>query len=246
MSQGSEFLRSNRLLVALATYNEIENLPSLVEQIRAALPTADILVVDDNSPDGTGRWCDEQIALGHALSCIHRPAKLGLGSATAAAFRWAIQEGYDWIGTLDADHGHDPREFPAMILAAADNSSIDVVIGSRYIPGGCVEGWPWHRKIASKSINTAARLWLRLPTRDNSGAFRLYRVAALQRISADSLKSSGYACLEEVLWRMRRAGCRFVEVPITFRQRQRGKSKLGLGEVLTTLRDLAMLRFRKF
>ncbi len=246
MSQRRDFLRENRLLVALATYNEIENLPELVDQIRDVLSSADILVVDDNSPDGTGRWCDAQIALGRPLLCIHRPAKLGLGSATAAAFRWAIQKDYDWVATLDADYGHDPREFTKMILAAAENGALDVVIGSRYVPGGRIEGWPWRRRIASKTINAAARFWLRLPTRDNSGAFRLYRVAALQRISAESLKSSGYAYLEEVLWRLRRAGCRIAEVPITFRQRKRGRSKLGLREILRTLRDLAMLRFRRF
>lgn len=244
MSRSEQATDNGRLLVALATYNEIGNLPHLIAVIRDALPAADILVVDDNSPDGTGRWCDEQRALGRPIVCLHRPKKLGLGSATAAAFGWAIQRGYTWLGTLDADFAHDPREFPAMIRVLAADPLLDVVIGSRYVPGGRIDGWPWRRRIASKFINIAARFWLGLSTHDNSGAFRLYRVAVLRGIAADRLTSNSYAYLEEVLLRLQRAGARVAEVPITFRQRQQGRSKLGMSEILGTIRDLVFLRFR--
>lgn len=245
MSQPNEFLNSVRLLIALATYNEIESLSGLVAQIRAALPAADILVVDDNSPDGTGAWCDTHAASDARLSCLHRASKLGLGSAAVAAFAWAIDRNYDWIGTLDADGSHDPASFLAMIDAVAADGALDVVIGSRYVSGGRIEGWPLHRRIASRTINACARNWLRLKTRDNSGAFRLYRVAALKKIRADALRTNSYAYLEEVLWQLRRSGAQFREIPITFRQRRSGYSKLNLNQSIRSLWDLLTVPLRK-
>ncbi len=245
MSQSNEFLGSVRLLVALATYNEVQSLPGLVTQIRAALPAADILVVDDNSPDGTGDWCDSNTASDARLSCLHRASKLGLGSAAVAAFAWAIERNYDWIGTLDADGSHDPASFLAMIDAVAADGALDVVIGSRYVSGGRIEGWPLHRRIASRVINAVARTWLRLKTRDNSGAFRLYRVALLKKIRADALRTNSYAYLEEVLWQLRRSGAQFREIPITFRQRRSGYSKLNLNQSIRSLWDLLTLPLRK-
>jgi dolichol-phosphate mannosyltransferase len=228
-----------RILVALATYNEIENLPALVDEILRTLPTADILVVDDNSPDGTGRWCDERAATEPRLACLHRPGKLGLGSATLAAAERAIQQDYDLFITLDADWSHDPCHLPALIQAT---EHADVAIGSRYIAGGAIEGWPLQRRIASRCVNRLSRLLLGLPVRDLSGAFRAYRTSKLRELDLASIQASGYAYLEELLWLLQRAGATFAEIPITFRERRAGSSKISLGEakaVLTTLLRLS-------
>ena len=157
----------SRTLVALATYNEIENLPGLIDEILRTLPSADIVVVDDNSPDGTGTWCDARAANEPRLSCLHRPGKQGLGSATLAAAQRAIDHGYDLFVTLDADWSHHPRHLPALI---DKTTSADVAIGSRYIPGGAIEGWPLHRRMASRGINRLSQLLLGLPVHDLSGA----------------------------------------------------------------------------
>jgi dolichol-phosphate mannosyltransferase len=159
------------LLVAIATYNEIENLPSLAAAIRERLPDADVLVVDDNSPDGTGRWCDEEAARSPWFTVIHRAGKLGLGSASWTAMQAAIERGYDWLITLDADWSHPPEALPRLVAAAAD---VDVVIGSRYCRGGEIHGWPLGRRIVSKAMNLATRVAIGVPVRDASTACRLY------------------------------------------------------------------------
>lgn len=232
-----------RIAIVLATYNEIANLPQVIDELGRALPSAQVVIVDDNSPDGTGRWCEEQIRLGRPLVCIHRATKEGLGCAAAAGFAWAIERQMDWIGTMDADRAHDPSAFQTMLAIAARDPQLAVVIGSRYVAGGQTIGWPLHRRLASRLVNAAARFWLRLPTCDNSSAFRLYRVAALKRIGAQNLKSKGYAYLEEVLWRLRRGGFRAAEVPITFRQREIGSSKLSAAHALGAARDILLLPF---
>jgi dolichol-phosphate mannosyltransferase len=158
-----------KLLVALATYNEIENLPTLVEAIRSRLSEANVLVVDDSSPDGTGLWCDEFAKTHHWLSVIHREGKLGLGSATWAAMQYAIARKYDIIVTLDADWSHPPEALPDLV-AATEN--VDVVIGSRYCPGGRIKGWPLRRRVISRVMNRVTRLALHLPVRDASGVSR--------------------------------------------------------------------------
>jgi dolichol-phosphate mannosyltransferase len=216
-----------RVLVSVATYNEIDNLPLLVEAIWQAVPTADILVIDDNSPDGTGAWCDQRAAADQRLKCLHRPGKLGLGTATLAAFAYAIQHGYDVLVNLDADFSHPPDRIPALLAALAD---ADVAIGSRYCPGGRTEGWPLRRKLMSRAVNTYARWLLGLAPRDTSGAFRGYRVAILARLDPAAVVSRGYSFQEEVLWRLARLGARIVEVPITFVERQRGQSKINRQE----------------
>lgn len=221
-----------RTLVALATYNEIENLPDLVDEIFRSLPDADILVVDDNSPDGTGTWCDARAAGECRLRCIHRPTKQGLGSATMVAFRHALENGYDVVATLDADWSHDPCYLPALIRAL---DSADVAIGSRYVPGGAIEGWPWYRRAASRWLNRLSRAVLRWPVRDASGAFRAYRVAKLQDVRLNHIQAAGYAYLEEILWLLHRAGATFVEVAITFHQRRRGTSKIDAHEAASKL-----------
>ncbi|MEN0110606.1 MAG: polyprenol monophosphomannose synthase [Planctomycetota bacterium] len=227
-----------RTLVAVATYNEIENLPSLVDAIEGALPDADVLVVDDNSPDGTGRWADERAAADPRVGVIHREGKLGLGSATFAAMRHAIDAGYDAIATLDADWSHPPGRLPAL-LGLLD--SADVAVGSRYVPGGRIVGWPWKRHVASRLVNATARWLLRLPTRDSSGAFRAYRVEVLRGVDLSGMRGTGYAYLEEILWRLKRREATFAETPITFTERRAGASKINRGEAVAAIRLLLRL-----
>lgn len=236
-------VRSPKTLVAIATYNEIENLPTLVEAIHQHAPHADVLVVDDNSPDGTGRWCDERAAEAPRLACLHRAGKLGLGSASYDAFRYAIERGYDVVATLDADWSHPPDRLPALLDAV---SEADVAIGSRYCPGGAIEGWPARRRVTSWLLNNVARRALRLPVKDCSGAFRAYRMEKLCEVDFDDVLTQGYAYLEELLWRLRRREATFTEVPITFRDRQAGASKINWREAATALRVIAVLGAREW
>lgn len=220
----------SRLLTIIATYNEKENLPGLVEQLQRLIPETQILVIDDNSPDGTGTWCRDRATADASFQCIHRSGKLGLGSATIEGFRFALEQGFDLIATMDADFSHDPKSLRKMVDAMQEeaNLAIGVAIGSRYIDGGAIEGWPFFRHLSSRLVNGFARLFLRLPTRDNSGAFRVYRRAALETIEIDRIQAQGYAYLEEILWRLHRQGVSMMEVPITFVDRTQGISKTSL------------------
>lgn len=227
-----------RTLVALATYNEIDALPRLVDEILGVLPDADLLIVDDNSPDGTGRWCDERAAVEPRLTCFHRPGKLGLGSATLEAVRYALAHEYDLFVTLDADGSHDPSHLPGLIAAT---ERADVAIGSRYCAGGATEGWPFYRRVLSRALNGLSRAALRLPVCDSSGSYRAYRISKLREVQLEEIEADGYAYLEEILWHLQRAGASFVEVPITFRQRRGGRSKMSLREALGKLTTLVRL-----
>jgi dolichol-phosphate mannosyltransferase len=220
-------MTSPRTLVVLATYNEIDNLPGLVDEIRRVLPATDLLVVDDNSPDGTGRWCDQRAATEPSLRCIHRAGKLGLGSATIEGLRYALDRDYDVVATMDADWSHNPTVLPGLVAATCH---ADVAIGSRYVRGGAIEGWSWHRRVSSRWFNRLNRALLRLPIEDTTGAFRAYRAAKLREIPLIEIRSSGYAYLEEILWHLARVNSVFAEVPITFRQRHAGRSKLNAAE----------------
>lgn len=230
--------RPQNLLVALATYNELDNLPSLVAAIRAQLPDADVLVVDDNSPDGAGQWCDAFARDNPWFTVIHRERKLGLGSATWAAMHAAIDGGYDFLITLDADWAHPPEALPDLVRAAAN---ADVVIGSRYCPGGAVAGPSWRRRLVSRTLNFATRTALGWPVRDASTAYRVYRVEVLRKVDFTRLTAAGYSYLEEILWRLYRLGARIVEVPITFTKRRAGASKNSLHEAAGKLRTLLRL-----
>lgn len=228
---------SPRTLVTVATYNEIENLPDLLAAVWQVAPQADVLVIDDNSPDGTGGWCDRTAAEEPRLHCVHRPGKLGLGTATIAAMQYAIEHGYDYVLNMDADFSHHPRYIPA-ILAAMDPASgegADVSIGSRYCPGGGLKDWPLQRRLMSWGVNTYARLLLGLAPRDTSGAFRCYRVALLAQLDFASIRSRGYSFQEEILWRLKRLGARMRETPIVFADRERGQSKINRQEALTAV-----------
>jgi dolichol-phosphate mannosyltransferase len=223
-------------LVVVATYNEIENLARLVEQILAVAPDVDVLVIDDNSPDGTGDWCDQHAQQEQRLRCLHRPGKLGLGTATLAGFREAIDQGYDLVLTMDADFSHDPKYLPAMrACIASTTQTVDVVIGSRYVPGGGIEGWPFHRRLMSRLVNTYARLLLGLPVKDCSGAFRCYRCDTLKQLDVDQIRSRGYSYLEEILWLLKRRRARFGEVPIVFVDRVLGQTKINWREAVTAV-----------
>ena len=230
-----------RTLIALATFNEVENLPTLVDAIFRAVPNADLLIVDDNSPDGSGHWCDERAKDEPRLRCLHRSGKLGLGSAMLCAVRFAIAHEYDIIATLDADWSHDPKHLPGLIRAL---DSADVAIGSRYCPGGAIEGWPWQRRLLSRGVNGLSRFLLRLPIRDTSGSFRACRVDKLRELDLDSIRAEGYAYLEEILWHLGRAGASFAEAPITFHQRRAGQSKINVREAGGKLATLLRLSLR--
>ncbi|ADV63056.1 Dolichyl-phosphate beta-D-mannosyltransferase [Isosphaera pallida ATCC 43644] len=236
-------VRAPRILISLATFNEAGNLRPLVEAIHQFLPEADVLVIDDNSPDGTGRIADELAAASPRVRVLHRPAKLGLGTAILAAMRDAIEHDYDYYINMDADFSHPPRFLPDLI---AGMDRYDVMIGSRYVPGGGVEGeFGLKRRFMSTGINMYARLFLGLRTRDNSGSYRCYRVSKLKRMNLDRVKSRGYSFMEEILFWCRHAGCRFGETPILFENRRSGVSKIHAGEAVKALWIIAELGIRR-
>ena len=226
-----------RTLVVIATYNEIENLPCLVETILDLAHELDVLVIDDNSPDGTGHWVREHAEREPRLHLIERAGKLGLGTATFTGLRYAIEQRYDYVVTMDADFSHHPRYIPGLVAGLSNQSdpAPDVVIGSRYVPGGSIQGWPFYRRWMSWAVNRYARLFLRLPVADCSGAFRCYRITALQSVDWDRMQSAGYSYLEELLWVLRQQGTTFTEIPIEFVDRQTGHSKINGREALAAL-----------
>lgn len=229
----------SKLLISLATYNEAGNLQPLVEAIRQYAPASSILVIDDNSPDGTGRIAEELSTTLPNLYVIHRPGKLGLGTATLAAMRFAIENHYDYLLNLDADFSHDAQYIPALVAGMADH---DVMIGSRYVAGGGVEGgFTLKRRLMSSGINGYARLMLGLTSRDNSGSFRCYRVNKLAEINLDLVRSRGYSFQEEILYWCQTVGCRIGETPIIFKDRRSGNSKINLREATSALGILLQL-----
>jgi dolichol-phosphate mannosyltransferase len=235
-------------LVVIATYNEIENLPSLTEQIFRYAPDAEILVVDDNSPDGTGRWCDQRAEACGQFHVLHRAGKLGLGTATIAGLQFAIDRGYPFVVVMDADFSHHPRYLPDLLagMHGDGKAAADVVIGSRYAPGGGVEGWPLRRRWMSRCINWYARILLGLTPRDCSGAFRCYRTELLRKVDFDQIRSRGYSFLEEILWHLKRHGARFRETPIVFIDRRQGESKINPREAVVALWILLQLGLKNW
>jgi dolichol-phosphate mannosyltransferase len=225
-------------LVALATYNEIDNLPTLIDAVHEQLPKATVVVIDDNSPDGTGQWCDEKVAVAPWFSCLHRPEKLGLGTALRTAMQTAVERDVESLITMDADWSHPPEVLPRILEMS---NRADVVIGSRYCPGGGIEGWPLRRRMASRLINSASRNLLGVPVRDCSGNYRLYSTQLLRQIHWEDIRAEGYAYIEEVLWHLHLLNARFAEVPITFVDRQAGESKISSAEMVGAARMLTRL-----
>ncbi|WP_165065627.1 polyprenol monophosphomannose synthase [Marisediminicola senii] len=221
------------VLVVIPTYDEIDALGSIVTRIRAALPGADVLVVDDSSPDGTGALADELASADPAISVLHRPAKSGLGAAYVAGFGSAIDLGYRFVVAIDADGSHDPAELPAMV-ALAENGA-DLVIGSRWVPGGSAVDWTLLRRLISRAGNTYSRLMLRSGVHDLTSGFRVASVVALQEIDVRAVASRGYCFQVEVAWRLDSGGASVVEHPITFRDRTVGSSKMRPGIVAEAL-----------
>jgi dolichol-phosphate mannosyltransferase len=229
-----------RILISLATYNEAGNLRELLGTIREFAPDSSILIIDDNSPDGTGAIADELKSSHPKVDVIHRAGKLGLGTAVVAAMRYAIDHGFDYYLNLDADFSHPPRYIPSLLAGMGEN---DVVIGSRYVSGGAIAGeqFDFKRRFMSAGINTYARILLGLSTKDNSGSYRCYRVSKLALIDFNRIRSRGYSFMEEILFWCQQVGCRMAETPITFENRRAGQSKINMGEALKALGILFQL-----
>jgi dolichol-phosphate mannosyltransferase len=236
-----------KTLVTVATYNERENLPRLLDEIFHHVPAIDVLVIDDNSPDGTGAWCDGKAQEDSRVHCLHRTGKLGLGTAIVAGMRYAIEHGYEQVLNMDADFSHHPRHLPALLAAMeGPDGPVDVSIGSRYTPGGRVEGWPLRRHLMSRGVNCYARLMLGLKPKDCSGSYRCYRTALLARLDFNAILSRGYSFQEEILWRVKRLGARMRDVPITFVDRELGQSKINSREAWGALWIIFRLGLRNW
>ena len=234
-----------RVLIGVCTYNEAANIRALIEALREAVPAADVLVVDDDSPDGTAAIVKEVSARDAAVQVLVRKHQRGLGSAIVRAATEALDRDYDFFLNLDGDFSHSPSDLAKLLAVAIDEAETDVVVGSRYIAGGRIEGWPWYRRLMSRLINRFAVLCLRLPVRDCSGSIRCYRAGALRDVNLAGLKCQGYALLEELLLRLHQRGATIREVPITFTDRQQGHSKLTFREALRSagfMLRLAVLR----
>src|SRR6476646_2930049 len=224
-----------RVVMVIPTYNESMNLPDVVARLRAARPEVDILVVDDNSPDGTGALADEIAAVDPQVTVLHREAKEGLGAAYLHGFSVALERGYDVVGEMDADGSHQPEQLPLLRAALAE---ADLVIGSRWVSGGSVVNWPLSRKVLSVGGNLYARVLLGIPVRDVTAGYRLFRRSTLEAIDLDSVESAGYIFQTDLAFRTLRAGLRVVEVPIEFVERVRGESKMSRDVATESLRRI--------
>ncbi len=226
-----------RPVVLIPTYNERDNVPLVIQGIRAAAPSVDVVVLDDNSPDGTGAVADEIAARDSQVQVLHRAGKEGLGKAYLAGFEWALEHGYDAVIEMDADGSHRPEHLPALLAAAND---ADVVIGSRWVPGGAVVNWPAHRKALSVAGNLYIRVLLGMQVRDATAGFRVYRASALRQMPLDAVESHGYCFQVDLTWSAVRAGLTVVEVPITFIERQIGDSKMSGRIVAESMRNVSL------
>lgn len=232
---------NERILVSLATYNERDNLEPLIREILAFAPGSEVLVIDDNSPDGTGQLADNLARDNPSIHVMHRAGKLGLGTAILAGMRYAMEHDYDFLINMDADFSHHPRYLPAILAGMSKN---DVMIGSRYTKGGGVENWPLSRRLMSFGVNCVVRLLMRIPARDTSGAYRCYRVAKLRQTDLNNLWSRGYSFQQEVLYRCRKAGSRIGETPIIFENRRAGASKVNLREAVRSMSVILLVGIR--
>ena len=213
-----------KTLIIIPTYNEVENLRPLLKELFTSAPATDVLIVDDNSPDGTGQLADDIHNENPQVHVLHRAGKLGLGTAYIAGFKYAIEHGYDAAFEMDADFSHDPRYLPDFLNKI---EQADLVIGSRYIPGGDTPNWSFSRRFISGGGNIFARFMLGLPIHDCTAGYRCYRREVLEHIGLDSVESQGYAFQVEMAYRVRRQGFKIVETPIIFMDRRVGKSKMS-------------------
>lgn len=227
-----------RVLVVLPTYNEADNIETVLRKVRDALPEAGILVVDDSSPDGTAKLAAE---LGRELGGVEvlvRPGKSGLGSAYRDGFRWGLEQGYDVLVEMDSDLSHDPEALPSLVAPIAEG--YEVSIGSRYVPGGSIPDWRWHRRLLSRGGNLYADWLLGLGVRDSTAGFRAYAATVLRRIDLDRVRADSYGFQIEMTFRALQAGARVREVPIRFVDRTAGSSKMS---TYTVLEALALVTF---
>lgn len=215
-------------LVVIPTYQEAENVVDVLEQVRASVPDANVLVVDDGSPDGTADLAEGVAERLGQIDVLRRAAKSGLGPSYRAGFAWGLERGHDVLLEMDADLSHDPSVLPQLI-AAVTTGDADLAIGSRYIPGGSVPGWPTHRRLLSQLGNRYVGLMLRLPVRDATAGFRAYRASILREIGLDGVRADGYGFQIEMAYEVAKAGGTIVELPIAFKDRVRGVSKMHPG-----------------
>lgn len=234
---------SSELLITVCTYNESENISALILDIRKSAPIADIVVVDDNSPDGTAQIVEQLAEHDSGLHLLLRTANKGLGASTVDAFQFGIARGYRYLLNLDADFSHPPKYIPDLVAAM---ETADVAIGSRYVSGGSISGWKWTRHVMSRCVNVYVHLWLGLKTKDSSGSFRCYHVSKLAEVDWNKTISQGYAFQEEVLYRCQRIGCSFEEIPIAFEDRMRGTTNLNGREIVKAVWDLFKLGLHRF
>jgi dolichol-phosphate mannosyltransferase len=219
---------SGSVLVVIPTYNERENLSPIVRRLRSALPAAHVLVVDDDSPDGTGEVADKLAASDDHVHVLHRTEKAGLGAAYVAGFTWALRGDYEVVVEMDADGSHAPEDLPRILgMLGSDGTGADVVLGSRYVPGGRVVNWPWQRELLSRGANLYSKLALGVAINDVTAGFRAYRRAVLEQTKLHTVASQGYCFQVDLTWRAVEAGFVVVEVPITFVEREIGESKMS-------------------
>jgi dolichol-phosphate mannosyltransferase len=219
-------------LVIIPTYNESENIARIISRTRKAVPDAHILIADDNSPDGTGKLADEIASGDDHVHVMHRLGKEGLGAAYLAGFEWGLNAGYEVLVEMDADGSHQPEQLPELLAALAD---ADLVLGSRWVPGGEVVNWPKSREVLSRGGNLWTRIMLGIPLRDATGGFRAFRRKTLLELGLDNVASAGYCFQVDLAWRALQSGFRVVEVPITFIEREYGASKMSKRIVLEAL-----------
>ncbi|MDG2333046.1 MAG: polyprenol monophosphomannose synthase [Myxococcota bacterium] len=237
----SESTSEERILVILPAYNEAGNVVELSGLVLAEDPRIEVLVVDDNSPDGTGDLVERAQETEPRLHLLRRPGKLGLGTAYLSGFRFGLDRGFHFIFTMDCDFSHNPKYLPALIALLDDR---DMVVGSRYVPGGGIENWPWHRRLLSKFANFYARTLLRVDVHDCTAGYRGYRRKVLETVHPFEIRSSGYSFLEEMAWRVTRYGFSIGEVPIIFEQRVAGVSKIEGAEIYLAAWYVLLTAFR--
>lgn len=223
-SSGQDRGQLGPVAVIIPTYNERDNLEPIVGRVRASVPDADILIVDDGSPDGTGEIADKLSASDPRVRTMHRQSKAGLGAAYIAGFGWGLERGYGVLVEMDADGSHDPAQLPLLLAALKD---ADLVIGSRYVAGGTTVNWPKYREFLSRGANTYVKLMLRIGVNDATGGYRAYRATTLATIGLNEVESQGYCFQIDLTLRTKEAGLRIAEVPITFTERARGASKMS-------------------